>query len=178
VTSYNISKNKDFSTEMPHGCTLNDQWLLDEDYSAWIMRTGDRNNARCGVCFKDIDLRSMGEYALKSHSKSDKHKNFLHRLRQNQTSQLVLHDSKRLVSSGQPSASVEICEKPGETQQKKLDESVNCTSVSSDSHKLSSFVTGSDTLACEIRWALRVCYTHQSYASVSGDNEILIDINC
>jgi len=53
---------------------FNRKWLSTKDYS-WVREfKGDKSKALCSICNKVFDIGAMGESALKSHMKSDKHK--------------------------------------------------------------------------------------------------------
>jgi len=60
---------------MPGKCRFNDAWLQHEVYSAWILKIpGKPESARCKLCLSNFNIGNMGEAALKSHMKSEKHK--------------------------------------------------------------------------------------------------------
>ena len=54
---------------------FNRKWLSDAKFS-WVKQfKGDKHKAMCSVCYnKVIDIERMGESALKSHMKGEKHK--------------------------------------------------------------------------------------------------------
>ena len=55
-------------------CVFNRKWLSDEKFS-WVKEfKGDKHKALYCVCNKVIDIERMGESALKSHMKGEKHK--------------------------------------------------------------------------------------------------------
>ena len=55
-------------------CAFNRKWLSDAKFS-WVKEfKGDKHKAMCCVYNKVIDIESMGESALKSHMKGEKHK--------------------------------------------------------------------------------------------------------
>ena len=56
-------------------CVFNGKWLSDAKFS-WVKQfKGDKHKAMCSVCcHKVIDNERMGESALKSHMKGEKHK--------------------------------------------------------------------------------------------------------
>ena len=57
-------------------CIYNRQWELNSQYKGWVTAfKGDRKKALCKFCDRMIDISNMGESALKSHMKSEKHKN-------------------------------------------------------------------------------------------------------
>lgn len=52
-------------------CVFNLKWTA--TYK-WVAKTDDKHKAFCKCCNKTIDLGKMGEAALKTHEKGDKHK--------------------------------------------------------------------------------------------------------
>ena len=60
------------------GCKFNPVWLTWPSYSKWLRAfKGDAEKAFCCQCNRAIDLRTMGESALKSHAKSNRHVNMM-----------------------------------------------------------------------------------------------------
>ena len=51
-------------------CVFNKSWLL--KYS-WLGDCDDKGKGRCTYCSKTFHISSMGETAVKSHKKSNKH---------------------------------------------------------------------------------------------------------
>lgn len=51
-------------------CIFNAKWTL---MYKWVAKAEDKHKAYCTSCNKLIDLGKMGEGALKSHEKGDKH---------------------------------------------------------------------------------------------------------
>ena len=53
---------------MPGDCIFNVVWMRDEHYSNWLIQDKIKpaSNARCRICLKTFDVRSIGESALKS----------------------------------------------------------------------------------------------------------------
>ena len=76
-------------------------------YARWISRTSDAHKARCTLCLKDIDISSMGESALKSHAKSEKHKRLLDGGMKIKVSELLVPTNRMPVPSTQSSNRVE-----------------------------------------------------------------------
>ena len=57
-------------------CIYNRQWKLNSQYKGWLTAfKGDRKKALCKCYDRIIDVSNMGEGALKSHMKSERHKN-------------------------------------------------------------------------------------------------------
>ena len=56
-------------------CLYNKKWEPDPQYKAWVSAyKADKRKALCHWCDRTIDVSSMVESALKSHSRSEKHK--------------------------------------------------------------------------------------------------------
>ena len=55
-------------------CVFNRKWLSDAKFSWMKEFKGDKHKAMCCVCNKVIDIERMGESALNSHMKGEKHK--------------------------------------------------------------------------------------------------------
>ena len=56
-------------------CLYNKKWERDLQYKGWVSAfKADKRKAMCQWCDRTIDVSSMGESALKSHSKSENHK--------------------------------------------------------------------------------------------------------
>ena len=57
-------------------CIYNWQWELNPKYKGWLTAfKADRKKALCKCCDRMIDISNMGESALKSHMKSERHEN-------------------------------------------------------------------------------------------------------
>ena len=57
-------------------CIYNRQWELNSNYKGWLTAfKADRKKALCKCCQQMIDISNMGESVLKSHMKSERHKN-------------------------------------------------------------------------------------------------------
>ena len=50
------------------GCTFQQRWLFTDQFKSWIQESKSINYATCKFCKKDIDLKGMGESALKPHA--------------------------------------------------------------------------------------------------------------
>ena len=67
-------------------CVFNRKWLSDAKFS-WVKEfKGDKHEAMCCVSHKVIDIERMGESALKSHMKGEKHEEHLCNLEFNSVS--------------------------------------------------------------------------------------------
>ena len=59
--------------EKPKSCSrFQDSWLQMEEFS-WVARGKNSSYANCKLCAKEIDLKSMGRQALKSHASGKIH---------------------------------------------------------------------------------------------------------
>lgn len=58
---------------MPGTCHFQTSWLNHPDYKSWIQAGKMSTYAYCHLCRKDIDIKTMGESALRSHAKGQKH---------------------------------------------------------------------------------------------------------
>lgn len=55
-------------------CVYNNEWGRHPAYATWIRPfKSDKSKAICVVCDRIIDISNMGEAALKSHAKGNKH---------------------------------------------------------------------------------------------------------
>ena len=56
-------------------CIYNWHWELNSKYKGWFTAfKAERKKALCKCCDRMIDISNMGESALKSHMKSERHK--------------------------------------------------------------------------------------------------------
>jgi len=113
----------------------------------WICHTGYMYEARCRLCLclKDIDISKMGEIALKSYARNEKHK------------QLVENWSSVSVSSfvsGNANTRMTAC--PSQSNTDTNNQTLITGQIESTSSQ-STLATGTDTLSAEVLWALRVC---------------------
>ena len=66
--------NKTYSCLIvPRESHFSDLWLTIPEYNGWLRKKND-TTAICKYCCKDINVSNMGEQALKSHMKGQKHK--------------------------------------------------------------------------------------------------------
>ena len=56
-----------------YSCVFNPAWLENSKYKMWLQKTYVPNKAYCRICLKTFDISNMGESALTSHIKSNKH---------------------------------------------------------------------------------------------------------
>ena len=108
------------------------------------------SGARCKVCLKSFDIRSMGESALKSHMNGKKHRELTKQL----TTSVCVKDNTKLLcpvvteaevnSSGESSRSIQSTLPVG-----------SCAQIA----------TKNDVLAAELLWAMKMCTSHYSHKS-------------
>ena len=127
---------------MSKDCTFNGLWLSDERYRSWLVRDKIKpgSSARCSVCLKTFDIRSMGEAALKSHMNGKKH-------------QKLMPTSRTI--SAVPEGTATICKI-------KVDGMESSPTTAGDTPFK---VVKTDVLSAEILWALKVCTSHYSLNS-------------
>ena len=58
-------------------CSFQDEWLSDDSFRAWVGKTGNKKEARCVVCKRNIDISAMGSSALHSHASGKNHKELM-----------------------------------------------------------------------------------------------------
>jgi len=101
---------------MPGDCSFNLAWLRNDSYKEWLVQDKllPGSGARCKVCLKSFDIRSMGESALKSHMNGKKHRELTKQL----TTSVCVKDNTKLLcpvvteaevnSSGESSRSIPV----------------------------------------------------------------------
>lgn len=124
-------------------CIFNKKWLL--TYS-WLVDHEDKRKAMCKHCKKVIDIASMGEAALKSHAKSEKHK-------------------KSTGPIGNSSMDLFTVPPPPPTQ-------VASSATNNNVHTVNSFINKETVLRSEIIWTLKTVVSHCSYKSNENVNDV------
>lgn len=117
----------------------------------WVIKSEDRHKAVCRSCNKTIDLGKMGEAALRSHEKSEKHKI-------NQT-HVKSSDIRTLFIPPPPANVVQTANNPA------------ALPIAS-TRSVSEFVARNDILKSEILWTINTIVNHSSYHS----NEKISDL--
>lgn len=105
----------------------------------WLIKAEDRFKAFCTSCNKQIDLGKMGEGALKSHQKSEKHK----------------FNSKSVQSVDIREMVIPPAPPPENSNLNKL----------TPANNLDTFVSKTDVLKSEVMWVLQTIVSHNSYKS-------------
>lgn len=140
---------------MPPGkCLFSDRWLQFSHYKDWLSRGRDKYSARCTVCMREFDVSNMGETALRSHSKGQKHAELTRQ--KSETSVCSIRDL--------------FAQKDASTS--------GSSSIGSSSKKtsLTEFVTRSDSLKAEVIWAMKVVKSHYSFNSCTDSQEVFAEM--
>lgn len=160
---------------MPGKCGFNPEWTQKEQYRPWLEPLkGDRTKARCTLCPKVFDIASMGESALRSHMKGEKHKslaanstcsngfaisNFFHTNRQ-PVSKVSSASDVRAPDSGSTSDDASAFTVPPPPQPS-----------SSSAARLP--VARNDVLKAEVLWTLYTVVNRQSYKSCETASKLV-----
>ncbi|KAG1686949.1 Telomere-associated protein RIF1 [Nymphon striatum] len=163
---------KSRSTTMKGQCVYNAKWESDPQYKEWIgALKGDKKKALCKLCDRLILLSSMGESALKSHAKSEKHKNII------QSKQGITLSDFGFGSSATASTSGEVKKVTAmftsETDlivSPPLEDAAAAPKVPGS---VKSFLIKDDVLRAEILWTLKAVTSHMSFSSSKNMSELL-----
>ena len=90
---------------MPGSCKFKLQWLGKDKYKEWLLQGKDVRHAKCRVCQSQFDISSMGEAALTSHAKGQKHQHQLQSFRQTQRTNMTMSSFCRPSTSAAESES-------------------------------------------------------------------------
>ncbi|KAG1672086.1 hypothetical protein GQR58_016157 [Nymphon striatum] len=153
-------------------CVYNAKWESDPQYKEWIgALKGDKKKALCKLCDRLILLSSMGESALKSHAKSEKHKNII------QSKQGITLSDFGFGSSATASTSGEVKKVTAmftsETDlivSPPLEDAAAAPKVPGS---VKSFLIKDDVLRAEILWTLKAVTSHMSFSSSKNMSELL-----
>lgn len=130
-------------------CVFSPKWV--SSYP-WVMKAEDKYKAYCKSCKKTVDLGKMGEGALKSHEKSEKHK-----LNVRSLSQPVLD-----AFSVPPPPS----DSPSSTQ------SSACSSSQTVTKPIQDCFAKNDVLKAEVLWTFHTIVNHNSYKSNESTSKL------
>ncbi|KFM59535.1 hypothetical protein X975_21757, partial [Stegodyphus mimosarum] len=73
------------------GRFFNEKWLENPNYKEWLQcHDTDKHQAKCIVCCKSFSIANMGEAAVKSHMKAEKHKKALNTCSPNTSSHISM----------------------------------------------------------------------------------------
>lgn len=163
------------------GCTFQDSWLIDPQFSSWIAKGKTPNTAICKVCNnKPIDLTSMGRTAVISHMKGKKHTEKLN-FRANPSKLTMFFASqpevKATASPPPPLPSSEQALQATSSfsvvPHSQLNDNSNSKPSQVASTSLNSFVSREDTLRAEIWWCLNTVDKNHSFSSNNDISFIL-----
>jgi len=154
-------------------CVFNRKWLSDAKFS-WVKQfKGDKHKAMCRVCNKVIDIERMGESALKSHMKGEKHERNTGATSSSTQCVLMATFSCKGASSScdQSSESGPSCAEANNDEYfvplppPAADGQSTVKFTDGGRGTLANFVGKNDVLAAEILWTLQTISTHYSYKS-------------
>ena len=130
---------------------FNSLWLSDIDYASWLQRADKNTSFFCKLCKKERELGTMGEGALKSHVKGDKHTELVKAEKLKKPFFKPRHGDRETQSSSssQPSQS------PLESGEKEETEK----ETSAGQQNICKFVAKASSAEAEIRWTL-FCVKH------------------
>ena len=125
---------------------FNSLWLSDIDYASWLQRADKNTSFFCKLCKKERELGTMGEGALKSHVKGDKHTELVKAEKLKKQFFKPRHGDKETQSSSssQPSQSPQESGEKEETEKE----------TSAGQQNICKFVAKASSAEAEIRWTL------------------------
>ena len=141
---------------MPGDCSFNTVWLHNDRYKDWLVQDKllPSSNARCKICLKSFDIRSMGESALKSHRNGKKHQERMNEVKTYDS--VSVKNKTKLLTPILTSASDQRPEaeagNAGESSN-----SVQSTSSLVRSGACALMATKNDLLSAELLWARKIC---------------------
>ena len=138
---------------MPGKCTFNNTWLSKPEYSSWLARDSDPHKASCSGCRKSFDIGNMGEAALKSHTRSVKHKNSI---------------SAITDSSGVPTRPVSSFFSPSSNTSNSNEQGPSQSAPTPGPANISTYLTTDAVLKAEVLWTLKVIESHYSFNSTGN----------
>ena len=148
-------------------CVFNRKWLSDAKFS-WVKQfKSNKHKAMCCVCNKVIDIERMGESALKSHMKGEKHKRNAGAT--SSSTQCVLMATGASSSCGQSSESGPNCAEANNDEffvpspPPTADGRSTVKFTGGGRGTLANIVGKNYVLAAEILWTLQTISAHYSY---------------
>ncbi|XP_071482987.1 uncharacterized protein, partial [Diadema antillarum] len=145
---------------MPRNCHFIEAWLNNSAYSEWIMKVStDTGIARCSVCQCNFSIRNMGEAALKSHAKSDKHKTNIQNKKSTVLTINTFFKPKQQMGSSVPCVQYSDASTSACAPSSKVTPSPVATVAARE-----------DTLKAEILWCLKLVEDHLSFHSCHHNN--------
>ena len=172
----------DFYVIMPGSCKFKLQWLGKDKYKEWLLQGKDVRHAKCRVCQSQFDISSMGEAALTSHAKGQKHQHQLQSFRQTQRTNMTMSSFCRpstsaaeSESSQSSSAASASSSGPGPSQKHGSNSAASASATTvgdTGTHQPNQFAVHSDARKAEILWVLRQVDTHQSFRSSADSGNL------
>ncbi|XP_030847404.1 uncharacterized protein LOC115926629 [Strongylocentrotus purpuratus] len=161
VDIFTITNFVEVIFKMPGNCHFKDAWLEHPDYRGWILKeSSDLGTARCAVCMCKFSVRNMGEAAVKSHKKSEKHTANLQQQQRHSTLSL----KSFFKAKGAESSSVSITSTDATTS--------TCAPSTSKVTTPIPVAAREETLKAEILWCLKVVEDHLSFHSCQHNSEL------
>ena len=167
---------------MPGSCKFKLQWLGKDKYKEWLLQGKDVRHAKCRVCQSQFDISSMGEAALTSHAKGQKHQHQLQSFRQTQRTNMTMSSFCRpstsaaeSESSQSSSAASASSSGPGPSQKHGSNSAASASATTvgdTGTHQPNQFAVHSDARKAEILWVLRQVDTHQSFRSSADSGNL------
>ena len=139
-------------------CVFNQKWCTTYP---WVTKAEDKFKAYCKVCRKIIDLSKMGEGALRSHEKAEKHR----------LNTRLDSDQRGLESfvlpSPPPSTSTSSSSTSSDTSS-----STSSHAAASGQKQMCMYFAKNDVLTSEILWTMQTVVNHNSYKSNENISEL------
>ena len=146
-------------------CIYNRQWELNSQYKGWVTAfKNDKKKALCKTCDRIIDISNMGESALASHVKSERHRNNSG----NGSGQPVTLSLFGFVSCENGNAAVAGKAKTLQSQQQQQPAMIIPPPPQDDAtprsqSSLQRHVTKDDVLKAKALWTLKLVISHYSF---------------
>ena len=132
-----------------------DEWLDDDRFSEWVMKTHLKTHARCSISQRDFDLSTMGLSALLSHASGRKHK-------------------YKLTSLSKDSGIASFFSRPeGKESKSGASSSSRPINAIKSTQSIESFVVPANAIRAEILWVLKFVINHSSLRFCENLNELL-----
>ena len=142
---------------MPGTCHFQTSWLNHPDYKSWIQAGKMSTYAYCHLCRKDIDIKTMGESALRSHAKGQKHIDLIGSQEKKVCGINAFFKNSTSAKCAQSSLSAS---------------STQVTRQSPGQSNLDKKVSDNDVLKAEIQWAIHTIDNHHSFNSNAGISDV------
>lgn len=141
-------------------CVFNRAWEEAEDYKNWVKALkGDNRKAVCVLCQKAVDVSSMGESALKSHMKSEKHRK-------------CAKSTSMALESFFTTKREESCDRSASSSNdinNNIEQipavPMSATPTAKPTQSQSKFQLSEDVIKAELMWTMKLVTDHQSYKS-------------